>query len=625
MHSAPLTIPAKSQAAFNTVSIADALGAPRGQLRRYAPVPELADRAYWTPILVSAQEHLIAAGKKCLQINWPDLPLTLYRDFNQSDNRTRFEAIYYNRRQRLNDLVLAELADAQGRFVTEIAKGIDVLCTETGWQLPAHNRYVRGGPILPLPDPARPVVDLFAAQTASQLSTVVALLGEALPKNTIDKVHTSVRQRVLDPYLNHPFWWTGRLGGRMNNWTTWCTSSVLHVAFQSDRLDADYLDAIAQSAARSLDEFLEDYGDDGACPEGPNYYRHAALCLFAALDCLNGASGGRLDAVLTSQKLRNMAEFPLFMHLAADRFANFGDGDSRIRGASAGMFAAGKLCGSQELCAFAAAQEAAYPSETAPYDFCLCNRLRELCFAQELLESVPAHAPTKNGFLPSIGLLVARCGETALAIKAGPNLDSHNHNDSGSLIVHHGETPVLIDVGVENYTRKTFSDARFDIWTMQSGFHNVADFCGAEQRAGDEFVATDLSWSLETDSACFSAELAGTYGPEAQLTSYRREMVLAGDGTITLQDTYKGARSATLTLMTCLAPTIAGDQILLGEVATIACKTATQATFETIPISDSRLRQSWPEKLFRLRIPFDGHALRVVISEYSADRQTQNA
>lgn len=606
------------------VGVAAALGPAQGMLQRYVPFPPATDRSQWTPVLKSSKARLISEGDAHLGTEWPDLTERLYREFDASDNRVTFERIYYTRRQMLNDLVLAELAEGNGRFIEQITQGIDIICSEVGWQLPAHNRYVRSGKIYPFPDPERPVVDLFAAQTASQLATVCALLGSMLPTEYHAKVHDEIETRILAPYLNHPFWWTGRLGGRLNNWTTWCTSSILHAIIQSDRASAQQRDAVAQSAAQSLDLFLADYGDDGACPEGPNYYRHAALCLFAALECLNGASGGKLDTVLTHPKLRNMAEFPLYMHLGDDRFANFGDGDSRIRGAACQMFVAGKLCQSDALCSFAATQHARFPADTAPYDFCLRNRLTELAVADEITRFPTNTSSAKEGFLPSLGMFTARRGGTAVSIKAGANMDSHNHNDTGSLIVHHKGVPILIDVGVENYTKKTFSKDRFDIWTMQSLYHNLAEFDGAQQQAGATFAARDVSWSLDETGAEFSAELAATYGPDAKLRSYRRVMRLNEHGTIILTDSYQGDRKAVLNLMTCLPPVKADDRIILGDIAQLTCETATQADIEIIPITDTRLLQSWTDQIYRLRLPFDGQQITVELSHGLTERHMQN-
>ena len=107
-------------------------------------------------------------------------------------------------------------------------------CEESGWQLPAHNAQVRDGPHEPLPDPNRPVIDLFAAETGAQLAVIASLLGDALDaanpmiRRRIDR---EIETRITRPYLDRHFWWIGNGDERMNNWTAWCTQNVLISTF----------------------------------------------------------------------------------------------------------------------------------------------------------------------------------------------------------------------------------------------------------------------------------------------------------------------------------------------------------------------------------------------------------
>jgi len=71
----------------------------------------------------------------------------------------------------------------------------------------------------------------------------------------------------------------------------------------------------------------------------------------------------------------------------------------------------------------------------------------------------------KDIYYPSIGLFIARSRNLSLAVKAGDNDDNHNHNDTGSLTLYKNGRPVLVDIGVESYTGKTFSPQRYEIWS----------------------------------------------------------------------------------------------------------------------------------------------------------------
>ena len=57
------------------------------------------------------------------------------------------------------------------------------------------------------------------------------------------------------------------------------------------------LPAILSQACKSLDYFLDEYGTDGCCDEGAQYFRHAGLTLFGAMEVLNGISGNALSLI----------------------------------------------------------------------------------------------------------------------------------------------------------------------------------------------------------------------------------------------------------------------------------------------------------------------------------------
>ena len=114
-------------------------------------------------------------------------------------------------------------------------------------------------------------------------------------------------------------------------------------------------------------------------------------------------------------------------------------------------------------------------------------------------------------------------------MQAGHNGADHNHNDTGSVIVAKDGAPVLIDLGVGTCTAKTFSAARYEIPAMQSAWHNLPDFGGAMQHAGAAFGARDVRTGFDDRCAGIEMELAGAWGPEAELASYRRRAVLDRD------------------------------------------------------------------------------------------------
>ena len=202
-----------------------------------------------------------------------------------------------------------------------------------------------------------------------------------------------------------------------------------------------------------------------------------------------------------------------------------------------------------------------------------------------------------------------------LAAEAGHNGKSHNHNDVGNFLVYADGAPAIIDVGVETYTARTFSPQRYDIWTMQSAYHNCPTIGGVMQSAGREFAATEVSYRADDRQAELSMNIAKAYPATAHLAAWRRALRLDRvNNTIEVVDDYRLTESAhtiTLTLMTpCAAQLQTAGEITLpmpsGRPLLIAYDgAALRARVEEIPIEDARLRESWGERLYRVQLHAD--------------------
>ena len=158
-------------------------------LRPWRPYPPVTDRPYWARVPRETREQLLAQTAPVSQRPWPLLTATAYGRFKADGDRQTYERPYFARRDKLIAAVLTAVlaGDAGG---TDITDGAWLLCEESTWCLPAH----QPGP--GLPDPDKPHVDLFAAETAALLAWTAVLAGahEA-------RIRREVKTRVLDPYL----------------------------------------------------------------------------------------------------------------------------------------------------------------------------------------------------------------------------------------------------------------------------------------------------------------------------------------------------------------------------------------------------------------------------------------
>lgn len=586
----------------------------------YRPFPGIADRNYWEGLDDKLKQELVAAGGEALKKPYPQILATDFMDFKRTGNRKNYEDIFFGRRYILNSCVLAECVENKGRFLDHIINGIFAICEESAWALPAHNSYLRDHPQEILPDLTRPIIELFACETGETLAMVNYLLApvlDAFSPFITKRIRSELRRRIIDPYLHEHFWWMGNGSEPMCNWTPWCTQNVLLTAFLTEGLvTEEERITIFEKASESLDLFLKDYGEDGCCDEGAQYYRHAGLCLFGALDILNKITGNAFQEVMLTQKVKNIAAYISIVHVSGPRYFNFEDCSPMAGAAGVREYLFGKATDQKFLMDFAArdfetSYEAGELLKDESQQLNLYYRTQSVNMASEVLtyaKTVDHVANAPDIFYPSVGIWIARDDTYALAVKAGDNDDSHNHNDVGSIILYKDGQPILADIGVETYTGKTFSPDRYEIWTMRSEYHNTPTIAGINQMNGPDYKATDVYSTLEGPVKTIRMELAQAYPDLPAGTSYLREVSLNTlADTITIIDSCDNP-DVTLNFITYEEPVITDNLIRIGDAAMLIDHPL-EITYETLPITDARLQTAWDHDLYRIFVKTDGTAI----------------
>lgn len=593
--------------------ISDNLNQP---LSRFIPCPPVTKREAWEGLPAPVKTELIKNGEAWLGYRQPSILATDFMDFRRTGNRERYQTLLFARRTILNDLILAECVEGNGRFLDDIINGIFLICEESAWQLPAHNSYKRDTPQLILADVTRPVVDLFAAETGAVLAVAEYLLRgcfAAVSPSISAAVNDNLKRRIFTPYLTEHFWWMGDGNSHVNNWTSWCTQNVLLAAFTREEPLERETD-IFRKACRSLDYFLNEYGTDGCCDEGAQYYRHAGLTLFNGLEVLNSITGHAFDSVYQENKICNIASYILNAHVDGQYYVNFADCSPVAGRCSAREFLFGKRTGNPQLMAFAASDYIAGGDLLQTKEHNLFYRLQTVFTYSEMAAySRGIHIDYPDIFYASAGLFITRDEHLYLAVKAGDNDDSHNHNDTGSFTVYKDGRPMFIDIGVETYCRKTFSPHRYEIWTMQSRYHNLPAFGDVMQRNGPEYKATDVSYDITEAYGRISMDIAGAYPDNDIISYYRMARLDKGQG-ITITDTYKGSkRPVVLSLMTYEKPTFDGDTMNVGDLGTCLITGASHIETEVVPITDARLKLAWSHDVYRTLVTMDKNRLDLQI------------
>lgn len=569
------------------------------------PYSPAADRRAWETVPKAYRRALIEAGEGYLGFAYPLLPAVKYMNFCRSGNQTEFDALYFSRRRALADLVMAECAEYEGRFLDDIINGIMAVCEESGWQVPAHNRKM-GQAFECLPDPARPVMDLFACETGALLAMTSYLLEEELDAVSAlirRRIDMEIQRRITIPYLHDSFEWTGGNGLRVNNWTPWCTQNTLIAILAGTKSEAEVRTKAAVKAAMGLDCFLDGYGEDGGCDEGPAYYRTAGLCFFGAAEVLNQATNGYLESIYENSKIKNIAAFILDVHIADCYYANFADCAPRLNRSGVREYLFGKRTKNLDMMQYAAEDHRRDPDYLMKRETNLFYKL-QAAFTEAEISAFESAGPvqTRDIYYESIGLFLARDEEYFLAVKAGGNDDSHNHNDTGSITVYRNGQPLLIDVGPAVYFGQTFSDRRYELWYLQSAYHNVMTFGEVMQMAGPEYAAKTERTEFTKERAVIEMELSGCY-PRGSVGSYRRRVEFDKNRGITVTDTCKAVpRDAYFSFMTREKPVMKGHFIEIGGLGRLEMKELYKIETETIELKDPKLYTNWGPCIYRTKI-----------------------
>lgn len=531
-------------------------------------VPVVDDRAGWAAVPPAVRDGLVDEARAALAEPWPVLLASDWARTFRDGVRTAWEDPAETLRWRATRLVLGavltgEVADrTAGPGAVPLLDGavdaLVALAEASTWCWAPHDGFTAARHEV-LPDPDDPYLDLGAAEVCTLLAWADHVLGphlDARAPGLRRRLRREVDRRVLAPFERRRDWpWIG-LDGSASNWNPWIHGAVLTAALLLVDDDGARRAGLVRLVVDGLDHYLATLPADGGIDEGIAYWWKGAARLLEALDLLAAASPA-LDA-RDLPLLAELARFPYRMHLGADWYVNAGDaaarvptdqhwqllhawstrlGDPRVRAhalasarsgpparSSAGLGRA-LLALSNQPWLDAHATPPAQPASAEP---------AAATPAQLPEASAPASAGwlERKVWLPGVEVLVTRerDGDLAgltMAAKAGHNREHHNHLDVGTYWVAVDGRPVVVDAGQPTYTATSFTDRRYEQWSVHSAWHNVPE-PGAAQVPGLAHAARDVQVEDGARVTGLSCELAAAY-PAGQVESWRRGVRLVRD------------------------------------------------------------------------------------------------
>lgn len=398
-----------------------------------------------------------------------DIPLTTYtwyRRFRIAGERPPYERPYFTKRELMTRAVIdAWLSDDPAKL-DRVNDLIWNICEETTWVAPAHEKDVPWN------------IDLFAAETGSDLAHAVYLLGDRLPEEVRNRVHREIESRIFTPYLEHAheYWWDS---GR-NNWTGVCAGSIGEAFLLLEANPG----RLAQALSLVLDQLARferiGFEDDGVCLEGIGYWVYGLTHYVSFAELLRVRTGGAID-LLASPRMKAIATYPAAVALDKNVFASFADSHEH---GSIPPYMAARLAERTGVQALMSQVEESN-------GFRLGKTVRNYLWAKDLPEVEPVIDPV---FLPGSGIakLVGDASgkRVVFAVKAGNNNEPHNNNDVGSFILRVGGATYLCDPGAGLYSKDYFSAKRYENVFANSYGHSVPRIGGQLQPAGADYKGT---------------------------------------------------------------------------------------------------------------------------------------
>lgn len=617
-------------------------------------LPGYKDRDFWNDLPALTREHYIAAAEEYLDYGWPGVKATDYLEIIRSGNR--LQDVYYGPRAAHSALVMGELVEGKGRFIDQIINGVWYFSEQTWWGWSAHF-YLQQAPN-GLPDVNEPTIDLGVGELANNLAWTWFLFREEF-----DKVHPLISHRlkqeivrkVIVPYYTRDdFWWMSLkpeegysvntpdnpwrdyrneynanllvsakiAGSGVNNWNPWVNYNMLNCILLLEDDPAKKREAI-RKLIRSLDQFPNSYPNDGGCDEGPSYWGVAGSVLYQSLAVLKQVTGGKFD-VFGDPLIQNIGKYFYKVNIHAPYFINFADADATTGGNPYQVYQYGKAIQDPVMQQFGAYLAKLNKWGEKNLSGRIPDQIEQLTHLREILNAEAKEALVADFWLPDTQVGGGRDAAGSyqgffFGAKGGHNSEAHNHNDVGSAVMYYDGKPCLIDLGREEYTAKTFSKGRYDIWTMQSLYHNVPAINGIAQMQGRKFHAEKTRFTSSRQSVVFSTDIAKAYPESASVQSWVRTYTLKRGKSFSIADQYELTQNhegiTSSNFMTYCKVTEVNPGLLQfdGEGFTLLMRydpRIVNPKVEFIEVKDVKLRQYWPQGVTRVVLEFIQPALK---------------
>jgi hypothetical protein len=459
-------------------------------------------------------------------------------------------------RGRISLLILAECLEPTGEYLPAIIDDINRASRMKSWIHPGNdtNRDTFEGRSI--------FNDLASVHLGSSLVAAEYLLGKRLPAETRRLIRSEVRRRVLDPFRRRiesgkdVYWWVTVT----HNWNSVCVlyTTACALALLNDADDrAWYLATAAKLIRYSEDGFEE----SGFYTEGVGYWIYGFGSYTVLAEIVRTVTGGRIDW-MSNPLVDRMTRFGRRMEIQDGVYPSFADCRSDVvTPAWLDFWMYNRIDDGIDNARQGAAGEVQIDSSKGPPYGSMLPALVRL-FHQKDFRTINVRTretPLREWF-DDVQFLICRPRADARVrfastFMGGHNGVNHNHNDLGSFSVVIGSDPLLTDPGAEVYTRRTFSERRYESNILNSYGHSVPVVAGCLQSPGprdhtanygSQFHATLIGSAFSDDEDHVVLDLKKAYELDS-LERLTRSFThnRTGDGHVMVVDQVEFARPET--------------------------------------------------------------------------------
>lgn len=153
--------------------------------------PDYSDRDGWSKILGRRTDSILKKAQTFQSYEWTPVSASAYLEYERGENKVALDVISANRNC-LNTMILAELAEGRGRFLSKIADFIWLETTRLSWDVT-------------FPDYEKKSITPYVVDNAVSLAYACYFFKEQLDKmdpSIFKTVRQAVRTNLLDPFIS---------------------------------------------------------------------------------------------------------------------------------------------------------------------------------------------------------------------------------------------------------------------------------------------------------------------------------------------------------------------------------------------------------------------------------------